>query len=124
VRRYASSDKPEPLEKTAGEHPIPMYWVRPAQILSGAAGVHRFVWDLHYAPPESLEHEFPISAILHDTPKYPLGAWVVPGNYTVKLTVDGKSYSQPLVVKMDPRIKTSLADLRKQFEMGSGSVEA
>jgi len=37
--------------------------------------------------------------------------------------VDGKSYSQPLVVKMDPRIKTSLADLRKQFEMESGSVE-
>jgi photosystem II stability/assembly factor-like uncharacterized protein len=123
VRRYSSSDKPEPLEKTAGEHPIPMYWVRPAQILSGASGMHRFVWDLHYAPPDSLSHEFPISAIVHDTPKYPLGAWVVPGNYTVKLTVDGKSYSQPLVVKMDPRIKTSLADLRKQFEMESGSVE-
>src|SRR5260370_21757635 len=84
--------------------------------------MHRFVWDLHYAPPDSLAHEFPISAIVHDTPKYPLGAWVLPGNYTVKLTVDGKSYSQPLVVKMDPRITTSLADLRKQFEMQSGSV--
>jgi len=46
----------------------------------------------------------------------------LPGNYTVKLTVDGKSYSQPLVVKMDPRITTSLADLRKQFEMQSGAV--
>jgi len=46
VRKYASTDKPEPLEKTAGEHPIPMYWVRPAQILSGAAGMHRFIWDL------------------------------------------------------------------------------
>src|SRR6266852_3628179 len=123
VRRYASTDKPEPLEKTAGEHPIPMYWVRPTQILSAGSGMHRFVWDLHYAPPESLGHEFPISAIVHDTPKYPLGAWVVPGNYTAKLTVDGKSYSQPLVVKMDPRIKTSLADLRKQFEMESASVE-
>jgi ABC-type phosphate transport system auxiliary subunit len=41
----------------------------------------------------------------------------------VKLTLEGKSYSQPLVVKMDPRIKTSIADLRKQFEMESGSVE-
>jgi photosystem II stability/assembly factor-like uncharacterized protein len=123
VRRYASTDKPEPLEKTAGEHPIPMYWVRPAQILSASAGMHRFVWDLHYAPPDSLAHEFPISAIIHDTPKYPLGAWVLPGNYTVKLTADGKSYSQPLVVKMDPRITTSLADLRKQFEMQSGAVE-
>src|SRR6266487_2827825 len=123
VRRYASTDKPEPLEKTASEHPIPMYWVRQAQILSASAGMHRFVWDLHYAPPDSLAHEFPISAIVHDTPKYPLGAWVLPGNYTVKLTVDGKSYSQPLVVKMDPRITTSLADLRKQFEMQSGAVE-
>jgi hypothetical protein len=59
---------------------------------------------------------------VHDTPKYPLGAWVVPGNCTVKLTVDGKSYSQSLVVKMDARIKVPIADLRKQFEMESGSV--
>src|SRR5467141_3052427 len=123
VRNAASADKPEPLEKTAAEHPIPMYWVRPAQILSGAAGMHRFIWDLHYAPPDSLGHEFPISAIVHDTPKYPLGAWALPGKYTVKLTVDGKSYSQLFAAKMDPRIKTPLADLRKQFEMESGSVE-
>ena len=85
--------------------------------------MHRFVWDMHYAPPESLEHEFPISAIYRDTVKYPLGARALPGNYTVKLTVGGKSYTQPLVVKMDPRITASLADLRKQFETESGSVE-
>jgi hypothetical protein len=100
-----------------------MYWVRPTQILSAGAGMHRFVWDLHYAPPDSLGHEFPISAIVHDTPKYPLGAWALPGNYTVRLTVDGRIFTQPLVVKMDPRIKTPLADLRKQFEMETGSVE-
>ncbi len=81
------------------------------------------VWDLHYAPPDSLGHEFPISAIVHDTPKYPLGAWALPGNYAAKLTVDGKTYSAPLSIRMDPRIKTPLADLRKQFEMQSGSVE-
>ena len=80
VRRCASADKSEPLEKIAGEHPIPMYWVRPTQILSVGAGMHRFVWDLHYAPPDSLEHEFPISAIVHDTPKYPLGAWALTDN--------------------------------------------
>jgi photosystem II stability/assembly factor-like uncharacterized protein len=123
VRRYSNADKPEPLEKTAGEHPIPMYWVRPTQILSGAAGMHRFVWDLHNAPPDSLGHEFPISAIAHDTPKYPLGAWALPGQYRAKLTVEGKTYSVPLVIRMDPRIKTALADLRKQFEMESGSVQ-
>jgi len=30
---------------------------------------------------------------------------VLPGNYSVRLTVQGKSYTQPLVVKMDPRLK-------------------
>jgi photosystem II stability/assembly factor-like uncharacterized protein len=123
VRRYSSQDKPEAMEKIAKENPIPIYWVRPTQILAADAGMHRFVWDMHYAPPEALEHEFPISAIYRDTPKYPLGAWVLPGNYTARLTVDGKTYTQPLVVKMDPRITTSLPDLRKQFEMESGSVE-
>jgi photosystem II stability/assembly factor-like uncharacterized protein len=123
VRRYSSTEQPEPMGKIAKENPIPMYWVRPMPILSREAGMHRFVWDMHYAPPEALEHEFPISAIYHDTPKYPLGAWALPGNYTVRLTVDGRTYEQPLVVKMDPRITTSLADLRKQFGMESGSVE-
>jgi photosystem II stability/assembly factor-like uncharacterized protein len=123
VRRYSSTDKPEPMEKIAASNPIPMYWVRPFQVLSGEAGMHRFVWDVHFAPPEALNREFPISAILHDTPQYPLGAWAMPGNYTVKLTVDGKSYTQPLTLKMDPRIKTSEADLHKQFEMEAGIVE-
>jgi len=123
VRLYSSTDKPEPLEKLAAQHPIPMYWVRPTQILSGGGGMHRFVWDLRYPPPLALEQEFPISAILRNTPLYPLGAWVLSGNYTAKLTVDGKSYTQPLMVKMDPRIKTSLDDLRKQQEMELGAVE-
>jgi photosystem II stability/assembly factor-like uncharacterized protein len=123
VRRYASTDKPEPLEKIAATNPIPMYWVRPQQILSAEAGMHRFVWDVHYPPPDALSREFPISAIVHNTPQYPLGAWAMPGKYMVKLTVDGKAYTQPLTVRMDPRIKASEADLRKQFEMEAGSVE-
>jgi photosystem II stability/assembly factor-like uncharacterized protein len=123
VRRYASTDKPPSMEKLAAEYPIPMYWVRPTQILSAQAGMHRFVWDVHYPPPEALDHEFPISAILHNTPLAPLGAWALPGSYTVKLTVDGKSYTQPLAVKMDPRIQSPLEDLRKQHEMEMGSAE-
>jgi hypothetical protein len=110
------------LEKTAAEHPIPMYWVRPTQILSAEPGMHRFVWDLHYAPPKSLSHEFPISAIVHDTPKYPLGAWVLPGKYTLELTVDGKKYYATLQVKMDPRIKSSITDLAKQYHMQMEAV--
>jgi photosystem II stability/assembly factor-like uncharacterized protein len=123
VRRYASIDKPPSMEKLAAEYPIPMYWVRPAQILSAEAGMHRFVWNVHYAPPDALEREFPISAIVRNTPLVPMGAWAMPGSYMVRLTVDGKSYTQPLVVKMDPRIHRSIEDLRKQHEMEMGAVE-
>jgi photosystem II stability/assembly factor-like uncharacterized protein len=123
VRRYASTDKPESMAKLAAQHPIPMYWVRPTEILSGEAGMHRFVWDLHYPRPAALETEFPISAIQHNTPLYPLGAWALPGQYTVKLTVDGQIYQRPLTVKMDPRVQTPMEDLQKQFEMEVGAVE-
>jgi hypothetical protein len=111
------------MEELAAHHPIPMYWVRPRQILSAEAGMHRFVWDVHYPPPHALNMEFPISAIVHNTPLHPLGAWALPGNYTVKLTVDGKSYSRQLTLIMDPRIKTSAEDLAKQHEMEMGAVE-
>ena len=123
VRRYSSTDKPLPMEELAAHHPIPMYWVRPRQILSAEAGMHRFIWDVHYPPPHALNMEFPISAIVHNTPLHPFGAWALPGNYTVKLTVDGKSYSRQLTLIMDPRIKTSAEDLAKQHEMEMGAVE-
>ena len=91
--------------------PVPLYWYRRPQQLSTAAGMHRFMWDLHYQPlPDgraalgagptgcrsrrSLQHA-----------PAPTTPWVYPGT-TVKLTVDGKSYTQPITVKQDPRVKT------------------
>jgi hypothetical protein len=123
VRRFSSTDKLVPMEKLAEENPIPLYWVRQEKILSSEPGMHRFVWDLHYAPPESLTHEFPISAVYHDTVRGPLGAWVMPGEYSAKLTAGPRSFLIPFAVEMDPRIKTGYIDLRKQFEMESGSVD-
>ncbi len=122
VRHYSSADKPESIDKLASEHPIPMYWVRPEQILSAAPGMHRFVWDLHYEAPQALEHEFPISAIFHDTPLIPLGARPLPGNYKVELTVDGKRYTATFHLKMDPRITATAGELAKQFDMESEAV--
>ena len=126
VRRYSSDDRPPSMEKIAASNPIPMYWVREEKILSAKPGMHRFVWDLHYTKPNSLNHEFPISAILHDTPELPLGAVAAPGTYTVKLHPGGSSehdaLTQTFTVKMDPRIKSSAADLAQQFAMESASV--
>ena len=41
----------------------------------------------------------------------------MPGNYTVKLIVDGKAYAQPITIKMDPRVKTTKQDLQQQFDL-------
>jgi photosystem II stability/assembly factor-like uncharacterized protein len=122
VRVYSSADKTESLDEIATKHPIPMYWVRPEKILSAKAGMHRFVWNVRWSAPKSLGHGFPISAIVHNTPLEPQGAWALPGKYVAKLVVDGASYTQPLVLKMDPRVKTPSADLAKQFAMQQGAM--
>lgn len=116
VRRFSSSDQPEPIDP---ELAVPTYWVRPTAILSGKAGMHRFVWDLRYPPPASIAHDYPISAVYQDTPREPRGPLAPPGRYTVKLTVGESAQTQPLEVKMDPRVKTTDADLAKQFEIAS-----
>ena len=121
VRRFSSTDKPAPLEK---ELNVPTYWIRPERTLSTTAGMHRFVWNLHYPQPDALERDYPISAIFGDTPLYPLGAAVLPRTYTVKLTAEGQSYTQPLPIKMDPRVKTSLEDLEVQFDIDTRIAEA
>jgi hypothetical protein len=41
----------------------------------------------------------------------------MPGSYTAKLTVNGKSFTEPLVVKMDPRVRTTQADLLQQYTL-------
>ncbi len=122
VRRFSSLDQPEPVNPK--ELNVPMYWVRPSRALSAAPGMHRFVWDLTYPSPDVLEHEYPISAIYHDTPRYPLGATVLPGQYKVVLSVGGKSYTQALDVKMDPRVKTSPEDLDRHFELDRKIADA
>lgn len=114
VRRYSSEDKSDDAEAIGKEVNIPTYWIRPSQILSDEAGMQRFVWNLHYAPPEGERPQFPIAAIYGDTPRHPLGPWVLPGEYTVKLTVNGHSYLQPLTVKMDPRVKAPQDGLGQQ----------
>jgi photosystem II stability/assembly factor-like uncharacterized protein len=67
------------------------------------AGLNRFVWDLYTRPASAQEQ--------NDVPD-PL---VVPGNYTVRLTVNGKSLEQPLEIREDPRMHVSISDLEAEF---------
>jgi hypothetical protein len=121
VRRYSSTDKPEAVDEKS--LPIPTYWIRPPQILSARSGSHRFIWDLHYPPPVGLPRMYPMTAIYRDTPSAPRGPAALPGRYTVKLTVGGRTITQPLIVKMDPRVKTPAAGLAQQFELSMQCYE-
>jgi photosystem II stability/assembly factor-like uncharacterized protein len=115
VRKFTNADKPDATDEELQKQQIPLCWIRPFRQLSTEAGMHRWVWDLHYPAPTVMAHEFPIAAIPHDTPRGPLGPTAMPGSYTVTLTVDGKTSTAPLTVKMDPRVKTPAAGLQKKF---------
>ena len=114
VRRYSSDDPVEPIDPMLA---IPTYWVRPPHPLSNAPGMHRFLWDMHYAPIREGRPNYPMQAVYHDTAPANQAPWVMPGSYTAKLTVGGQAYTQPFAVKMDPRVRTSLADLTQQFKL-------
>jgi photosystem II stability/assembly factor-like uncharacterized protein len=121
VRRFRSDDRPEFVDEK--ELPHPTYWVRPPRVLPASSGMQRFVWDLHYPEPRALRREFPISAIYRDTPRHPLGPTVLPGEYTLKLTAAGKTFTRTLRVEMDPRVKTARAGLEQQFALSAQAAE-
>ncbi len=112
IRHFSSSDTLYAVPDVN----IPTYWIRPQQILSTQAGPHRMVWDLHYQP-LNVPAEYPISAIYANTAPAATSPWVMPGSYTVKLTANGKMYTQLLTVRMDPRVRTPLPMLQQQHDL-------
>jgi len=117
VRRFSSADRADADETELKKQLIPLYWLRPFRALPTEEGMHRWVWDLHYSAPDSIRHNYPIAAIPGDTPRHPLGPTANPGSYTARLTANGKSYTAQFTVKMDPRVKISVAGLEGKFKM-------
>ncbi|MGA9997818.1 MAG: hypothetical protein WBP93_20550 [Pyrinomonadaceae bacterium] len=122
VRRYSSADPVPNIDDPTLN--IPLYWIRPPQVLSASQGAHRFMWDMHYAPVPGVKPDYPIAAVYRNTAPQATSPWAMPGQYTVVLSVGGKSYEQPLVVKMDPRVKASTSDLARQFELSKQLYDA
>jgi photosystem II stability/assembly factor-like uncharacterized protein len=98
VRKYSSEDKQPPVNPDTLS--IPAFWVRTPEPLSATAGMHRWVWDLRPTPPADRGARGAGGGGEFGGGRAPA---VLPGRYTVKLTVEGKSYTQPLRVKRDPR---------------------
>src|SRR5581483_494470 len=101
VRRYSSADPVQPIDPSTMV--TTAVWQRPQDPPSAAAGMHRFVWDFKPTPPASGRGgrgggggDVFGRGGLPTTP---------PGSYTVRLTVNGKAYTQPLTLLRDPRAK-------------------
>ena len=87
-------------------------WLGIPQALPAGAGHHRFVWNLRYLPPPTLESRYSIAAVPGiPTPILPEGAFVLPGQYTVKLIAGGQVITETLEVVLDPRVDVKHADL-------------
>ncbi len=122
VRAFASGDRPE---ETGAHRYFTREWVRPQAAPSAEKGHHRLVWDLRFPRPKSVRSEYSIAAVWgRDTPVEPDGVLALPGAYTVRLTVDGRSFTQPLTLRPDPRVKVTEGDLDKQFALATRVADA
>jgi hypothetical protein len=105
---------------------VPLYWPAPPIRLATSAGMHRFSWDLHLDPlpiesVADVNDEEATGAVPNRTNPTVESPWAPPGTYTVRLTVNGTTYTQPITVRLDPRVKTSpivLAELATLSRQG------
>jgi photosystem II stability/assembly factor-like uncharacterized protein len=118
---------------TATDCGLPLYWPAQQILLGTNAGAHRFSWDMRYEQlneenPDDAGDEAATGAVPHHTYPATNAPWAPPGTYTVRLTADGKTYTQPITVRLDPRVKTSpaglaqLASLTRELYEGAVSV--
>ncbi|HZT43296.1 MAG TPA: hypothetical protein VFA07_14090 [Chthonomonadaceae bacterium] len=97
--------------------PVPGFWVATPSPLPTTPGLNRTSWDLRYDSPPAFNHSYEINANPGETPASPQGPLALPGVYTLTLTVDGKSYTQTVRVKNDPRSPATFHDLEEQHAL-------
>jgi hypothetical protein len=96
---------------------VPDYWLEKPRPLPTEVGTNRINWDLRYDSPPAFNHSYEINANAGETPASPEGPIALPGVYTLKLTVNGKAYTQTVTVKNDPRSPATVADLHSQHDL-------
>src|SRR5947207_7903477 len=110
--------------------PYPDYWLMSSseRALSTNVGTNRINWDLHYDDPPGYNAD--INNQMNSAPGQvtpaPHGPLALPGTYTIKLLVDGATYTQTLVVHNDPRIGESpavMSALRAQEKVAMAAVQ-
>jgi photosystem II stability/assembly factor-like uncharacterized protein len=115
VQSWSSLDEPESIDSTDLRHPV--YWIRPQHMLGNKAGHNRFIWNLKYANPRGSNRAFAIAAVYKDTPSGPDGPFVHPGEYKIKMNVDGEVLERKISVRLDPRTSIAKAELQLQTDL-------
>jgi photosystem II stability/assembly factor-like uncharacterized protein len=106
IRKYSS------LKNEVPDEPLDPDDKKPEKEIKVEAGLNRFVWNLRYESANRVPGYY-----LWEYNGGARGPLALPGSYQVRLTVDGKSQTAPLEVKLDPRVLVSQADLEKQFNL-------
>jgi len=114
ISPFSSNDQTEMVDSLMVQYPV--YWVRPQKSLSVQPGHHRFVWNMRYPHPKGSPRQLSIAAVYKNTPMGPMGPFVPPGTYTVRLTVDGNVLEHPLTIRPDPRVTLNERDLQQQTD--------
>jgi photosystem II stability/assembly factor-like uncharacterized protein len=122
---------------TAPDCSLPLYWPAAPMVISTRAGMHRVWWDMRYDPIGDGGGGRGgggggAAAVPHRTYPSVNSPWAPPGSYTVRLTVDGKHYTQPITLKLDPRVAASasaadlatLASLTREMYEGARAARA
>jgi hypothetical protein len=123
VLRHLTSAPVAPV-KEAAQPPEPSWWIAIPLRLPTTVGLNRVNWDLRTDDPPAFSHSFEINANPGLTPPSPEGPLVPPGVYTIRLTVAGKTYTQPVTVVNDPRSPATVADVRAQYGLQTRIVAA
>ncbi|TAN24730.1 MAG: glycoside hydrolase [Acidobacteria bacterium] len=137
IRTYTSADNPtgpnpdqDPVayNELCQKNPalahcdMTMYWPASPRTIATSAGEHRIWWDMHYqsiAGVQAFGGDGGEGAVPHQTNSSVATPLAPPGNYTVKLTVEGHSYTQPFAFQMDPRVKTPAAGLDQLYRLSA-----
>ncbi len=124
VVRHMSSAPIPPLPDPPP--PVPDYWLEKPRPMPAEAGANRLNWNIRYDNPPSFTHNFAqvMGAVAGDTPASPEGPLALPGIYTLKLGVDGRTFTQKLTVRNDPRSSATGADLLAQHELQMKLLDA
>ena len=77
-------------------------------------GLNRITWNLRFGGPEVRRPPTPEQVAFGFGPRGPLA---LPGTYTLKMTVGGKVYEQPVEVRLDPGVTTPISELQESLEM-------